>query len=319
MRYEVCVPAVSECLIGDLVHDSFQKNMSFLDLCISNSLSFQEGMQACSAAYGLLNSIGLDQSNMYRSAFHSFWMLSATLRRCFEKPAGYAGDWKTILMLYENQPVGSDTLSKAIDTWALNTASARAVRYRRKMLTERLREVGKGRVLSLGSGPAVEVLDCLRDGCEFLIDLVDIDESALLRVYGEASQMGRGAQVNTHRININKLASCNLPDNYDLIYSAGLIDYFDDSQCLNLLNWCSYHVLNEGEIILGNFKTDHTDRQLLDTVLNWPLILRSEEHLASLHSRSKLADREFDIISGDGDAQLFMRSRARAQNSNTIA
>lgn len=73
----------------------------------------------------------------------------------------------------------------------------------------------------------------------------------------------------------------------DLVYSIGLIDYFSDKFVVALLNYI-YDLLRPGDkVILGNFHPRNPDKAMMDYVLDWNLIHRSEEDMNRLYSASK--------------------------------
>ena len=90
--------------------------------------------------------------------------LSATGSRLRAKPRGYAGDYQTIDMIYDNAPAGAGAVGALIDACVLDLPALRAIRNRRRLLaTEVLssyRSAAKEfHVASLACGPAREVFD----------------------------------------------------------------------------------------------------------------------------------------------------------------
>ena len=73
----------------------------------------------------------------------------------------------------------------------------------------------------------------------------------------------------------------------DLAYSIGLIDYFNDSFVIQLLNFVFDRLRPGGRVILGNFHPDNPTKALMDYVLDWKLIHRSEADMNRLFAASK--------------------------------
>ena len=72
----------------------------------------------------------------------------------------------------------------------------------------------------------------------------------------------------------------------DLVYSIGLIDYFDDKFVVKLLNYIYATLAPGGKAILGNFHSSNPCRAFCDYVLDWKLIHRTEEDMNRLYSAS---------------------------------
>ena len=71
------------------------------------------------------------------------------------------------------------------------------------------------------------------------------------------------------------------------MYSIGLIDYFRDDFVVKLLDWIYDRLAPGGRVILGNFHPRNPIRALMDHVLEWSLIHRTEEDMNRLFERSK--------------------------------
>ncbi len=72
--------------------------------------------------------------------------------------------------------------------------------------------------------------------------------------------------------------------NVDLIYSAGVYDYFSDKVCIKLTQKF-YSLLNpDGKIIIGNFNVDTPEYLVRTIILDWNLIQRDEKTLKSIFS-----------------------------------
>ena len=74
-----------------------------------------------------------------------------------------------------------------------------------------------------------------------------------------------------------------------LIYSIGLIDYFDDAQVIALMNLAHQWLAPGGKLVLGNFHPANPTRALMDHVLHWRLIHRSEADMHRLYQASHFA------------------------------
>ncbi len=70
-------------------------------------------------------------------------------------------------------------------------------------------------------------------------------------------------------------------------YSLGLIDYFEDRHVKRLLDFIYEILAPGGKAILGNFHPQNPTRALMDHLLEWRLIHRSEQELCRLCEESR--------------------------------
>ena len=227
-----------------------------------------------------------------------YLLLTDTARRFYTKPRGYAGDYYTIEMIYRNRPSGFGAVGRLIDSEFLENPAACAVRNRRAMLAEEIQQtIGRqggdpARVMSIACGPAREVFDVyeqLAAPSSLRASLLDIDEEALDFVAAELQSKGLADHVSLYNENVLYLAVGRRKldlDPQDLIYSVGLVDYFNDKTVARLIDYAYTLLKPGGKLILGNFHPDNTCKAFMDHVLEWRLIHRSEEDMDRLFSQS---------------------------------
>jgi extracellular factor (EF) 3-hydroxypalmitic acid methyl ester biosynthesis protein len=241
-----------------------------------------------------------------------FFLKSNFLKRCHDKPRGYAGDYLTIQMMYDGLSGGLDHFGQAVDTWAMGQPCPRAVRNRRRLVADFVRNIGETfpspSVVSLGCGPASEVFDSLgMDSARFT--LIDIDADAIGYVRAKARLHSEAARINTIRGNIIRMAlrdEGHLPGNHAAFYSMGLIDYFNDDLVVRLLNYIHGKLAPGGAVFLGNFRPDHPNVALFRYALDWPLVLRSEQELLRLVAQSRFASSPVNVGTEAEGVQLFV-------------
>ncbi len=95
----------------------------------------------------------------------------------------------------------------------------------------------------------------------------------------------------------------------NLIYSIGLIDYFQDKLVIHLLNWIYDTLAPGGKAILGNFDPRCPNRVFMDYVLEWRLIYRTPDDMRRLFAESKFGDRPVDIGYEQEGVNLFASCR----------
>ena len=227
-------------------------------------------------------------------------LLTSTAERCYSKPRGYAGDYMTIELIYQNQPGGSQRVGPLIDHWFLENSAAKAVRNRRELFVREIHRTCEAiqgrpaRVCALACGPAEEVFDVLttpQRAPRLEATLIDIDPQALDFVRNKAAALGFDAKLRLVEASLVYLAAGrqqidNL-DSQDLIYSIGLIDYFNDKWVVKLLDYMHALLAPGGRAILGNFHPGNPNKVFMDYVLDWRLIHRDEDDMHRLFSASK--------------------------------
>jgi CRP-like cAMP-binding protein len=222
-------------------------------------------------------------------------LLTRTAERTYAKPRGYAGDFASIDQIYQNEPFGSGRVGPLLDQVFLSLPACEAVRNRRHLLVEEIElaiaekgDRSPARITSLACGPAAEVFDVYRqlpDPSVLVTTLVDIDLQALAFLDDRISEGGLQGQMHPVIGNLVYLATgrskLNLPPQ-DLIYSIGLIDYFNDKFVVALLNYVHSNLRPGGKVILGNFHPRNPTRAFMDHILDWRLIHRTEDDMNRL-------------------------------------
>ena len=227
-----------------------------------------------------------------------YLLLTEVTERLHSKPRGYACDYLTVQKIYDNQAGGSGRIGPLLDRCFLDEPAARAMRNRRRFLGNEIMDSiahhpGTTRVTNLACGPAAEIFDAfnqLDDSSKLAATLLDIDMQALRFVINKVEKLKLKSQIHPICCNLVYFATgmqkLNL-NKQDLVYSTGIIDYFNDKFVVAIINYV-YDILNPGgRIILSNFHNSNTTRALMDHVLDWKLIHRSEEEMDCLFSISK--------------------------------
>jgi extracellular factor (EF) 3-hydroxypalmitic acid methyl ester biosynthesis protein len=239
--------------------------------------------------------------------------LTSVTERFYSKPRGYAGDYLSIQMIYDNAPSGVGRIGPVIDACFLSSPAGKAVRNRRGLLRDQIkqqRQMQKGlvRLTSLACGPAQELFDVFTElGVEgFAATGIDIDKEALA-VLGDRIKLNRVPICPLHG-NLIYLATgrqtLGLPQQ-DLVYSIGLIDYFNDAFVIKLMDWIFDRLRPGGRVILGNFHPKNPSRAFMDYVLDWRLIHRDESKMDELYCASKFGKPSTRVLFEDEGINLF--------------
>ena len=227
-------------------------------------------------------------------------LMSRTAERSYSKPRGYAGDFYSIEYIYKNEAEGSGRIGPLLDRCFLDTPSAMAIRNRRAILSEEILKTvdqaqGKvAHIVSIGCGPAKEVFDVyesLPDPSVLRSTLIDMDVQALSFVSQDQERFGLSRYIELVMENIVHVADgwySNVElSEQDLVYSIGLMDYFNDPTVIKIIDYVHSILKPGGRIVLGNFHPRNPSRALMDHVLEWLLIHRTEGDMDSLFERSK--------------------------------
>ena len=262
----------------------------------------EEAFRACNAKLHALESELMNGNDELAARIQSdllpYLLLTNTAERWYSKPRGYAGDFLSIHEIYQNVPQGRGRIGSVLDRCFLNLPAAIAVRNRRPLLAREIKAVvaakqnSQARITSLACGPAAEIFDVyegLEDSANLISTLIDVDLQALAFVAerrDKARLQRRMRLVNANLIYIlTGREKIELRDQ-DLIYSIGLIDYFNDDFVVKLLNYIHGALGPGGKVILGNFHPRNPDKALMDHVFDWRLIHRTEADMDRLFRAS---------------------------------
>lgn len=197
----------------------------------------------------------------------------------YVKPYGYAGDFMLIEKIYQ-YVVNPDPRYRNWDIFFHNQPAAKAVRNRKNYFIQTCKnlvaEKKNARVLILGSGPATDVYEFLsasgRKDIKF--DLVDLDQNAI--DYSMKKNEIFSDQITFNRVNALRYTPYRL---YDLIWTAGLFDYFKDKHFSYLIRKYYNCLTEDGRLIIGNFSTKNPSKNLMENIIEWVLNLRTESDL----------------------------------------
>jgi len=155
----------------------------------------------------------------------------------------------------------------------------------------------------LASGPCRDLKEFfeVHPSAPVTFDCVELDKNAIAYAKGLTNYNDK---INFIHKNIFRFST---NQQYDLVWSAGLFDYFDDKIFVKILARFLKNVKAGGELIIGNFHPRNPTRSVME-VSTWHLHHRTEAELIAL---AKIAGVE-DVgrIRIDTEAEginLFMR------------
>lgn len=268
------------------------------------------------ADYDMFTSIvnGLQETEIdeFREKIRNVLNENSLIGHGFVKPFGYPGDFKLIDNIYQFC-VNEDPKYRNWDMFFQNQPGANAVRNRKEYFIESCKrlvaEKVDAKVLILGSGPASDVHEFLAGDpgrTNITFDLIDFDQSAI--DFSKKKNERFGNQVTYNRINALRYNSYKF---YDLIWSAGLFDYFKDKHFTFLIRKYYTCLSDEGEMIISNFSTKNPTKRLMEILSDWYLNLRTESDLYRIASDANIDKELVSIDKEPLGINLFLKIRKK--------
>jgi len=243
------------------------------------------------------------------------------------KPRGYAGDSEMMRMIYENEYVGNSTFSKLMYKYGVEVPAAQAVRNRRIMVPEILRNVQEDfskenqealRIMSVACGPAYELQDLFlseEDVHKFEITLLDQDTEALREAEDSIKKIEKslGYQIKANYLQDSVRTMMRHKDidekwgTFNLVYSMGLFDYLTPPTA-KIVTERMYKMLEPGgQIFIGNFHVANPSKWFMEYWLDWVLYYRSEDEFKRLLRDTDAED--INVFFEESRSQVFLNAR----------
>ncbi|MDH3770410.1 MAG: class I SAM-dependent methyltransferase [Nitrospirota bacterium] len=224
----------------------------------------------------------------------------------YKQPHGYAGDFEIIEKIYNNHVAPEPHLANW-DSFFQSHHAAQAVRNRVSFFLDQVWSVKEqpsrnARVLNVASGPGRDMYECLRvmgpTGLHF--DCVDQDLTAIQHATTLCKNFT--SHITFFHQNVFKFVA---NKTYDLIWSAGLFDYFSDSLFKRVLKRLLPFVEKTGKLVIGNF-SDHNPSQDYMEFFNWLLHHRSAKKLQQLAQECGIASSNIQVKKEPEGVNLFL-------------
>lgn len=262
-----------------------------------------------------------------RREIHPYMLCAPFAYRSFAKPLGYAGDFEMVnMMLKESPTVGNNTYARIFHELTTDVAAAKAHCNRVKILEEILGQEAERvtdeqrifTVLSIGCGPAVEIQRFIRNNdlaSQSAIHLMDFNKETLAyvnqRTEDSMAASGRKPAITLIEKSIDTLLKEVSQEQegflpaYDMIYCAGLFDYFPDNVCRNLVHLYHRWVRPGGFLVTTNVHPNNPERYTMEHLLEWYLIYRDEAQMATLTPD----DATGEVFADDTGVNVFLTIR----------
>ncbi len=225
----------------------------------------------------------------------------------YHKPLGYAGDFQIIEKIYTYHTSSNSHLAKW-DHYSHHQTATKAIRNRISFFLD---QVWKAKtqattdchILNLASGPGRDMHETLTIlGAQGIqLDCVEQDAQAINYAMNLCQNFLSHIQFfnkNVLRFTTNKT--------YNLIWSGGLFDYFNDSIFKRMIKRLLPLLKNNGKLIIGNFSTNNPSRGYMD-LFNWNLIHRTRDELRQLARDCGIPDHNISIEQEPEGINLFLQ------------
>lgn len=245
---------------------------------------------------------------------HPLFMSSPFMNRAFNKPLGYAGDFEMVRMMLNEPWEGRNTFAKIVNAAALRHDAPAAHRNRIKLLHQSLKcetqrllnekasqsDSQRINIMNLGCGPAVEIehFAAADEECgQVDFHLVDFNTETLEHVTENViptiAGLRKDCRIETEQRSVHEIIQLSMSEeekqsdhqqtpSYDMVYCAGLFDYFRDTTCGFLIQLFYSWVKPGGLVLVTNVTPSHSSIAIMGLVLDWNLELRSESDMQQL-------------------------------------
>jgi SAM-dependent methyltransferase len=250
------------------------------------------------------------------SDVHRFWRslgepyLSASLPgRTLTKPLGYPGDFALIDDIYRGT-ISDNAELVQWDRYLQAQAAPRAVRnritYFARCVDQAALRSATTEVLVLGCGPGRDMASYLESHPASRVRFLALDRDPRALRHSAALCRRHISSIEFEQIDVLKYAPSR---EFDLIWAAGLFDYFSDRLFARMLRRFLACVRPEGELVIGNFSTENPSRTYMELVGDWVLRYRSSQALAEIARRAGCA--RFRVDSEVEGINLFLHVERR--------
>lgn len=260
---------------------------------------------------------------LYRALVQPWFLQSAFVRRAFDKPLGYPGDYGLVEMIFGGREAAATPMGRLLGDYALHVGPSAAHRGRLPWAQSWLDRVAAslGRpptVLSFACGPEVILRDWVERGNVADIVLADQDPAALAHARGRLEKARRGnpavrvRAVPTHALQIlpgtDVLTRLGLEAPVDVVMVLGLLDYLTDADTVDFLTGLAQALRPGGVMLLSNLSGPNPWRPLMEFTADWKVIHRSVAEFEGLVHQTRVLGDPRTELHGSG-TNLYCAAR----------
>ena len=259
--------------------------------------------------FGLVDKIKVEDIDGFRKLISPILNPNSLFGFSYTKPFGYSGDFFIIEKIYQHY-VSPDKQYKKWDIFFHSAPAVIAVVNRKTLaidIFEKLNKKAMGlqqNVMILGSGPVTETFEFFEKNPDnsLVFDLLDMDKRAI--AYAKNKNRKYLDRMTFYNKNVIRYTP---EKKYDLIWSAGLFDYFKAKHFVFLIKKY-YEYLNEGgEMIIGNFNVENPSRRSMEVLGDWFLYHRSVDELKEYALQAGVEESKIDVLKEPLGINLFLR------------
>jgi extracellular factor (EF) 3-hydroxypalmitic acid methyl ester biosynthesis protein len=242
------------------------------------------------------------------------------IRRSYEKPLGYPGDYEVMNTIYRWRYEGRTMFGQLLHRFGLDVAECIAMRMvmMQQTIAQVLADAPPGEpvnVTNLACGPAQEVVNCLKIPslpAPVRFTLIDQDADALSHAYQQTypevvRHQGR-ATIQCLHVSFSQLMRAGrlfrrIPEQ-NLIYTVGLLDYLSQVRAKALIADLYGQLAKGGMVVVGNMRdTPSSIVWPLEFICDWSLIYRTE---AEMYDLAAGLDAESVEVRPDPTGRVYM-------------
>jgi len=230
------------------------------------------------------NNISDEQMKLIYNAFADTITVKTLQGHVYTQPYGYPGDFDLIDKLYTRK------INRNYYKWdqygsnlkGLDALRGRIDCFHREI--EKIKVISNISTLNIASGPCRDIQEYFvkYPDARVQFDCVEFD----IRAIEYAKTILDGCINKVNFINKNAL-KFTTDKKYDLIWSGGLFDYFEDKIFVRLLKRYVNFLKENAEIVIGNFSPSNPSKAYME-LMNWHLNYRDKEHLLRLAEEAGL-------------------------------
>lgn len=232
---------------------------------------------------------------LFIKKFRWMFLKGAYCEWSLRKPYGYAGDFKIIDDIYQNEPP-TNGFDRLFDNYFQMSAISVAVRNRKDDFKRIIRNLvaskqdSQLRIMDLASGPCREIKELLTTDKALyesvVFDCYDNDQNSINYAKG---LLGGDKNVNFIKENAIKIAlkkdiASMIPQKFDLIYSTGLFDYFNERLSISTVSNLKKLLKPNGVMAIATVRDKYSNPSVhfMEWVGEWNLVYRDDENFKKI-------------------------------------
>lgn len=221
---------------------------------------------------------------------HPYLVRSSLAERCIRRPQGVTGAAEIMAHVFVDTAAGDGRLGELLDRWLLDRPTFVAMRALRKptlaALDQLLPKHRNRRVLLINAGTGSLAAHMVEGLHQPPTVLTVVDQSREALAFLDPTMLDRRGtvQLQTVQENLGQLAMGRLRHTFpeqDAVVVHGLVEYLPERIAVSLLTVCRGLVRDSGAVLVSGLAPSD-DQPLLDRLLEWPTVRRSEEALCNI-------------------------------------